>query len=455
MKIGDETISNKKPNFNNKSYSSSAKLFLILTFFILFIQLASSAEIQFIKQSSNFSQGETLIAKVSGNFLEKPTSDNVVFYRGHVRIPVVYELSEVNDDFYIYAMLTGKNQGNYSIALENVIYMQGIQESTEDIIKNFTITNNTADFSVNPGFVVQANTSRSFSLEVQNLKTSEITITIDTSNDIQSPSTLELNSGEVKQVDFSITKEEAFSEEIKMSSDETKYSIPIFITANATKDESNDNGQGTTTNGATNSGGSTTEERFKFEPSLINFSMSTNTNTKRVLYIVNLGNTEIKDLTYSIPDNLKSYIKISSPKTIEKDATERVEISIASGSEEMSFDEEITVKSKNNTEESFRIVLNFIKNYVPPVNQSDEDFVATTCVQLNGAVCQEGYECSGEVAKVKDGVCCLKPATCEQVKKGSTGKVIGWLLVLIVILLLAWFFKRYKRVRPSTGFFRR
>ena len=353
-------------------------------------------------------------------------------------------------------MLTGKNQGNYSIALENVIYMQGIQESTEDIIKNFTINNNTADFSVNPGFVIQSNTSRSFFLEVQNLKTSEITITIGTSNDIQSPATLELNSGEVKQVDFSITKEEAFSEEIKLTSGSSKYSIPVFITANATKDESNDNGQGTSpsTDDETN-GEVETEERFRFEPALINVSMSTNTNTKRVLYIVNLGNTEIKDLTYSIPDNLKSYIKISLPKTIEKDSTERVEISIASGSEEMSFDEEITAKSKNNTEVSFRLILNFIKNYVPPVNQSEEDFVATTCVKLKGVVCQEGYECSGKVAKVKDGVCCLKPATCEQVKKGSTGKVIGWLLVLIVILLLAWFFKRYKRVRPSTGFFRR
>ena len=98
MKIGDKQFSFNNsyiklnlPRNNKRSFILSLKLFLILTISIFFISAISAAQIDFLKNSENFSQGETLIAKVSGNFVEKPTNENVVFYREHVRIPMVYE----------------------------------------------------------------------------------------------------------------------------------------------------------------------------------------------------------------------------------------------------------------------------------------------------------------------------------------------------------------------------
>src|SRR3989344_8001940 len=94
LTIGSQDLSRNIIS-NNNPYNKLTKLFLVFTLFsvsILSISLISAAEINFIRteNSSDFNQGETLIAKVSGNFIEQPTSNNVFFYRSHVRVPMVY-----------------------------------------------------------------------------------------------------------------------------------------------------------------------------------------------------------------------------------------------------------------------------------------------------------------------------------------------------------------------------
>src|SRR4030042_4680810 len=114
----------------------------------------------------SLSQGETIITKVSGNFLTPVTEENIFFYRGHVRAPMEYGVAKIGDDYYVYALTTGKTAGDYSLSIENVQYMKGAEISDENIIKNFSITNLTAAFSVKPGFIIS---SGNFSLEIQNL----------------------------------------------------------------------------------------------------------------------------------------------------------------------------------------------------------------------------------------------------------------------------------------------
>ena len=80
-----------------------------------------------------FSQGETLMAKVSGNFLLPLQKSNVFFYREHVRVPVEYGVRKIDEDYYIYGVLVGKEPHNYSIALEGVRYMRGGEMSEEEI----------------------------------------------------------------------------------------------------------------------------------------------------------------------------------------------------------------------------------------------------------------------------------------------------------------------------------
>ena len=143
-------------------------VFLLMLIFVFQFVSAIQVEIK-----DNFAQGETLTAKVSGNFLSLISKDNVFLYRRHVRVPMVFDIVQIEGDYYIYALLN-KPAENYSLVLEGIKYMKGIEESEEDIWANFTISEETADFSVIPGVMF---TNNDFYLEVQNLQ--EVPIKID------------------------------------------------------------------------------------------------------------------------------------------------------------------------------------------------------------------------------------------------------------------------------------
>lgn len=187
---------------------------------------------------SNFSQGETLMARISGNFLEPVLKENIFFYRGHVKIPLEYDVAKIDEDYYIYALLGGKSPDNYAVALEDVRYSEGTKIVEEDIIKNFTIINETADFSINPGFII---TGENFSIEVQNLKDYQIAINIDENKtetgggffsfffkDTNSRNnSVILKSGEVKNIEFGLGNETSFRN-IWLSTENLEYKIPVY-----------------------------------------------------------------------------------------------------------------------------------------------------------------------------------------------------------------------------------
>ena len=108
--------------------------------FILILLIVPTISAIEFDMKTNFSQGETFMAKVSGYFLEPILKENIFFYRGHVRIPLKYNVAEINNEFYIYAMLADKEPNNYSLAIKNVRYMVGSQISEEDITKDIEIT---------------------------------------------------------------------------------------------------------------------------------------------------------------------------------------------------------------------------------------------------------------------------------------------------------------------------
>ncbi len=117
-------------------------IFVLIT--ILFaVPLISAVE---FSMKENFKQGETLMARISGNFLEPILWENIFLYRGHVRIPLEPYVTNIEGDYYIYSQLLGKAPNNYSLSIENVKYMKGAKISEEPIVKNFSISNITADF---------------------------------------------------------------------------------------------------------------------------------------------------------------------------------------------------------------------------------------------------------------------------------------------------------------------
>src|SRR3990172_11874056 len=167
-------IAGKKQADNMKS--SNVKIFLLLTsfLFILIVSVSFISAIQ-IEMNEEFSQDETLMAKITGNFVDALTSNNIFFYREHVRVPTQFSLEKVESDYYLYALLSNKNAGNYSIQIQNLRYKIGTQVKDDDVIKNFTITEEIADFYVVPGFV---RTEDDFSLELTNLRDGSLEVEI-------------------------------------------------------------------------------------------------------------------------------------------------------------------------------------------------------------------------------------------------------------------------------------
>ena len=254
----------------------------LIIFLVLFsFPLLTAIEID---MKDNFSQGETLTAKISRDFFEPVSKDNVVFYRGHVRTSIVPFVTKINNDFYIYAQLIDKSPNNYSIAIENAKYFQGSQIIEEDIIKNFSINENIADFSVDKGFVI---TEEDFFIEVKNLQDHEITINLGETDYGEGffaslfggqgiTDSITLSPGETKKINFEINENQSELKTIELSTENLKYKIPVYVSLRKKQEK---------------------EKNFRFEPSLLNVSMTTNTNAVRILYIKNIGETEIENIS--------------------------------------------------------------------------------------------------------------------------------------------------------------
>ncbi len=232
------------------------KIIFLLIFLFLLFPVLSAVEIE-LKDSLD--KRETLLAVISGNFMEQLEKDNIFFYREHVKLNLDYAVAKIDNDYYVYALLGDREPGNYSLRIENIQYMQGTTLSDEDIIKPFEITDNLADFSVNPGFII---TDEPFNIQVQNLQDFKITIEI-TENKTEeaigffealfrgmqeSDTSVELSSGEIKNLEFDLGNETSFRF-VELSTENLTYSIPVYAivteTTGGEQNESSENGTGT------------------------------------------------------------------------------------------------------------------------------------------------------------------------------------------------------------------
>lgn len=416
------------------------RVVFLCVFILLLVATVSAAEIQFLGDSNTFDQGETLVSVVSGNFFDQPSASKVFFYRDHVRVPMVFEIKKIDNNYYIYALLKEKQQGNYSISIEGVRYYLGTQLVDDDITKNFQISNQLTDLSINPGFV---NTmDEGFEIEIQNIQLTGIDVEIETSNGLQSEQdALSMQTGQTSTLTFSLDNPQK-EETITIKSENTEYSIPVFISDDLVSSEEDP------------------EEDIEFQPRSFSVSLATDSDSKRIVYLVNTGESTLNDIEFFVSEDLIQYVTIFPEKIESFDGgeTEKIEIIINSDSEEKTINGDIIVLSNESVSDSLFINLDFIQDYVPPEGQDAEDDAIgsiKSCSDLEGVICSEGQVCGGEVANVAEGACCL--VQCEEVSEGgsTTGKIIGWGLVLLALILLFWFFKKYKRVRPKVDLFKK
>lgn len=419
------------------------KVIIACIFLILILPIFSAVEFD---MKEEFLQGETLMARISGNFIEPILKENVFFYRGHVKIPINFDISKINNEYYLYAQLVGKSPGNYSIEIVDTKYMRGDEVITQEIVKNFSIRETQSDFLITPGFII---TEDLFEISVQNLQDFKITISIKTSEEEtssgnfwdflfgtsseKSQDSISVLSGEIKKLKFNVnqTNESKF-EFLEFSTENITYQIPIYVLAT---DEAQE------------------QKLFRFNPSeLKDIYLVINSNDSRIIYLENIGKETVENITLSISDVLKPYVILSTEqiKELKINESTRIILYFSAGDELKFIEGQITAKTSEKDYAYSSIFLSFVKEFIPNDSETTPEISTTTqtCEELNGTVCDSNYKCSGEEVYAQDARCCLEK--CEEIKKSSSGKVIGWMLLVIVIIFLVWFFLQKYRGASRT-----
>ncbi len=406
-------------------------------FILLLLILPFVSAVQ-INMKSNYTQGETLIASVSGNFLTQIQQQNVFLYNGHVRISFIPIVQKIEGTPYIYGQLDGKSPGNYSLIISGITYSESGKTNSSDIIQNFTITNSSADFSIDPGVVASSN---NFAINVQNLAGNSISVSSFLENSTMTPASsgifgallgessasltpttiTSISSGQTKQILFSVNASD--QDQLIYAAFETNntvYEIPVFITANATSQNN-------------------FQTPLLFEPQQETFSMSTNSNSSSFLLLYNSGQSQIVNL--SVSNNLQSYVSVPGTVSLGTNSSLLIPINITSSPIENIIEGQIAAMSPNSTA-YFTLTLNFSNSYVLPPNGTT---LFQTCSQLSGIFCNNNETCSVPTQNAEDGTCCT--GTCQPIPTNSSGIII-WILVVLVILIVIFFLiRRYRKAK--------
>ncbi|HTY43712.1 MAG TPA: hypothetical protein VMC80_00515 [Patescibacteria group bacterium] len=379
-------------------------LFLILLLIIPFTSAVS------FDMKTNYSQGETLIAKISGNFITPVQASNIYFYRDvYLQVPMQYDIAKLGDDYYLYAQLANKVPGNYSIVIKNVVHTEFTNTTSADIIQNFSITQDRADFSVNPGFVSPSN---DFSITITNLKDSSINVAVlvnSNGNQVSVPAS------QTKQVPFSYSSFTNQLTVVEFSEGNTKYDVPVFVSS----------AQGGQTQTQTQS--------FAFEPGILGISVGTGQTATRTIYLTNTGQETLDNIAISVSSSLSQYVTLSATTVseLENDSSVPITLSISSQNTAQNLTGVVraTINSLSLLTDS-QISLNYLANYTAPANQSSSTVL--TCASINAKIMNSSCtSCNGFTADSSEGTCCV--GTCSSQGGGSSSTVI----IIIVVLVLA------------------
>ena len=419
------------------------KILFLFFFIILFLQIISAVE---FSMNNDFNQGETLIAKISGSFLEPPTEENIFFYRGHVKVPFDYKLEKINSEFYVYSLLKNKTPNNYSISIENVKYKQGTQISEENIVKNFSISNNTAEFSVDPGFLI---TNQDFFIEVQNLQ--DYSMEIEIKRTFGEDKTVSLISGEIKKISLELgSATEPVLELINFSFGSTNYWVPVYLEVdNETIEPIN----------STDPDPDKPEEDFSFEFSKLELALPTGSLKTMEIYLYNNGDETLEDITLFSSDSIEDFVNFSVEEIGELESGFSVRIGLEFYSLlEGSFDGEIIAETSGGLKTVLETSIEFTKinNFSgADTNTSNNTEGDITCSEMNGIICKSNEECINGTKKYAGTEICCLGGVCEEQKENISNKIIGWVLLVLVLILGYYFYKKSKgQTKKKESFFK-
>lgn len=428
------------------------KSLILLIFLILPLVTAVT-----IDMKSDFNKGETITAKFSGNFIDKVSKENVFFYRGHVRVPMDFDIMNVGDDYYIYA-INDKDSGNYSLFLENLDYYKEGQITDKPFSKNFTIEQTYADFSINPGFIIATN---DFEIKLQNFQDNELIVNIndeiiskDESNetgffeslfgnlflsltgsvtfDTDETDSITLLPNNLETLDFKIGNvPQPILKKITFQSENNFYEFLLYVPSSVKSEYS---------------------VSLDFEISELKISLDENQTKEEIVKLKNVGDELLKNITFEISNNLEPYVKVSKNEIYNLEVNQSAEIYLLFNSSNLNqtIQGELTARIPNETED---LVIIFKPKFEISNQTEKSSSTSKNCNELNGTLFKEPKICEGEERFAKDGNCCI--GEIKEPEKSNTGLIIGWLIILVIIVFLIWFFKfKYKKSKGEIDLFK-
>ena len=392
------------------------KIFLILLITSL---SASSASALSLSLSQSYAQGETIIAELSGSIFGSLSASDVEFTRGHVQVgSFEYDLKRLGDRYFLYAVAPFAPH-NYTLIIHNVETLVNGQQVVIDFMQNFTVTNETAPYTLRPGLIIAG---QDFDISF----TSHAELPQEISLELAGNTTLTLMPG--------ITTREIEIEEFAYglhSLSLGRYEFQLYSTY--TPPETNDTSSGQPRIIELSPG--RFDHRFirGKEPHIITFTVR---------------NTAERDLsgfkfTY---DDKRFELEPSRLRTLKSNETATFNLTVLS---EESISDLFTITVGD---EEFELPLelffdeeNATTVIGPSSNVSSNGTGFYSCSELNGRVCLTSQQCSGETITTKEGACCR--GSCIDVKETTSLAWLGYVIGLIVLLILIIIGGRYLKTR--------
>jgi hypothetical protein len=408
-------------------------LFVLLV--VLLLSTSASALTTTLK--SEYQRGETMLARVDGQIINTLSAGNVEFKRGTVRVPLTFEIKKLGSNYYIWAIAPSA-YGNYTMYIYNI--MTSGEQAPFTFEQNFTVSQTTSDYTINPGFVT---TSGNYEVDITLNKDTATDITYD----FPVSRTIHLTPGD-NTVIFSV----AGTRELHITHLGV-YDFPLYLTVGS-EPVANDTVENNTVQN------NTTEQSrqifLEITPQKLSRLALIGSFPSYGFALYNKGNETVENIKFVYNTSLLS---LGAEDSVDLEANQTYYFNTTFNNPINDTIRETILIETGDSNISIPLFIDVTKNittvidtYAEPVsdnnNTNETRRTSFYCSEMSGKICPEGTSCSISLVESKDGKCCL--GTCAKVKTSSYSW-IGYLIAGIVVLVIAVVWMKYKGVKAPAN----
>lgn len=406
-------------------------------FLFVFVMVSSVSAI-----SSNlgdvYEPGETIIAELSGVILDEIDPLQVKLKRTNVEIAMDYGIKRLEERYFIW-LNAPKVEEEYTLIIENILTNVDGVAQREDFQKTFSVVGNLTKYSIKPAVVFA---SEDFKITASLNGDFSETISVD----FPSAREVVLNPGD-NEIDFSIS---GVAESQLVFVSIGKYSVPVYVVGQGAVVDDDGNvviidDDDEPIDDIEDEDGTVPLVNFAFSSSVIKTTLLEGTSPSPVIF--EIKNTGEGDVTPRFSYN--SQILEISPNpgaTISSGEIGQFELRYNNVGEGI---REAVVVSSGEFSDFFLVIVNFTSNEQAVSTELFDEAdgsIFYSCSELRGLICGGEEACSVDTIDSSSGACCV--ASCVE-DSGSGLSIIGWVLGFIVLVILFFVYKKYKKANPE------